>query len=230
MNSQISFKKYLLICSIGFGIGGMIWGLIIFLIGVSAEEAFSIPFSYIFGAVTLSFIGGISLLSVFPKSNRSIGRILQIELFGLLGTVLGFLLANFFSYHSFFIGRTLLPWLFFSHNHKWVELWEKISKTGSSVVGDLWISFILAGFIIGLFYALGLKTKIWPMVWRGGIGFGLGSLLGPIIGNLFGNLFNSLLASYLIAFAVIGAILGLFLAWGAYINIKNQKSKLQTKI
>ncbi|PIW80158.1 MAG: hypothetical protein COZ98_03805, partial [Candidatus Omnitrophica bacterium CG_4_8_14_3_um_filter_43_15] len=98
------------------------------------------------------------------------------------------------------------------------------------LVGDIWLSFCIAGFIIGAFYALGLKTKIWPMVWRGGIGFGLGSLLGPIIGNLFGNLFNSLLASYLIAFAVIGAILGLFLAWGAYINIKNQKSKLQTKI
>ena len=227
MNSQISFKKYLLICAIGFGIGGMVWGLIIFLIGVSAEEAFSIPFSYIFGAVAAGILCGIPISVFFSKN---IKNILKIELLGTTGFILSFLITGILSYYSFFIGSTILSIFTRLLGISDITVNEFINLDPSLVVGDLWLSFMIAGFIIGAFYALGLKTKILPMVWRGGIGFGLGSLLGPIIGNLFGNLFNSLLASYLIAFAVIGAILGLFLAWGAYINIKNQKSKLQTKI
>lgn len=75
-------------------------------------------------------------------------------------------------------------------------------------------TIIFPGLIISLFYALILRSKIWPVFWRGLVGF----ILAPIIilepTNLIGNIFS---------FILIGIILGLFLGWGLYRGQKFEK-------
>jgi len=133
---------------------------------------------------------------------------------GLLGYGVGFAIVGIFSYFLYFCGGLfLLPLGFLME----IETLNKFINLEPNIgLGDFWLVFLFIGAIVGLFYALFLKTKVWALIWRSGLGFALGSLIGPIIGNLLGNLFNSLLVSCLITFALIGVILGLFLSWGIY--------------
>ena len=73
--------------------------------------------------------------------------------------------------------------------------------------------FLLLGIAIALFYALALKTRIWPMVWRGTGGFLIAILIGLILANVMGGS---------LSFALAGIILGLALGWGLY---RGQKPK-----
>ena len=213
---EISFKKYLLSAAIGFGIGGAIWGGILY----SWIPDIDYPLNIV--GILVGLFGGIGL-SIFSKN---IKQILKVSGFGLLGSMIGFIVAFFGIYHLGILGRVpyISPWFLFFSSYAWDELTILEPHLSTS---DYWLNFALAGIFIGLFLAIAFKIKIWSLVWRGGVGFGLGALVGPVIGNLIGNLFNSLLVSYLITFSVIGIVLGLFLAWGIYVNSKNQKSKIK---
>jgi len=206
MNLTISLPKYLLICAIGFGLGGALWGWILFK-GIPEIE---FPFHYL-AIIIMGLFGGVSL-SLFSKSIKEISKTV---LAGFLGFGIGFVMAAIFNYPLYLYGGLLFsiiaaPFINAESLINFVNLSPGIG------IGGFWLVFLFIGVIIGLFYALFLRTKIWSLIWRSGLGFALGSLIGPVMGNLLGNLFNSLLVSYLITFSLMGIILGLFLSWGMY--------------
>ncbi len=206
MNQNISFKKYLLVCAIGFGLGGLIWGWVLY----SELPDLEYPFHFM-AIVIMGLFGGISLVWF----NKSIKQISKSVLAGFLGYGVGFFVGGVLVYPLSLIGTFLLSIVLPSSTN--VNFFELEPNIGITVY---WLLFLLIGAIIGLFYALFLKARIWSLIWRGGIGFALGSLIGPIIGNLLGNVFDSLIISYLVTFALMGIILGLFLSWGIYRNKK----------
>jgi len=205
MNQNISLSKYLLVCAIGFGLGGFLWGWVLY----SELPDLEYPFHFM-AIVIMGLLGGISLVWF----NKSIKQISKSVLAGFLGYWVGFVVVGVFSYYLYLYGGLFLVPL--GYLVKIETLKEFINLEPNIGVGGLWLLFFFTGIIIGLFYSLFLKTKVWPLIWRGGIGFALGSLIGPVIGNLLGNAFNSLIISYLITFALIGIILGLFLSLGVY--------------
>ncbi len=205
MSLNISFKKYLLINAIGFGLGGLLWGWILY------RELPDLEYPFHFMAIiVLGLLGGISLV----WQNKNIKQISKSVLAGFLGYGIGFVTTGVFSYFLYLYGALMLVPLGYLVE---IETLNKYLNLEPNIgIGDFWLIFLFIGIIVGLFYSLFLKVKKWPLIWRGGIGFALGSLIGPVIGNIIGNAFNSLLVSYLITFAVIGVILGKFLAWGVY--------------
>jgi len=206
MNQNISLAKYLLVCALGFGLGGLCWGWVLY----SELPDLEYPFHFM-AIVIMGLFGGISLVWF----NKNVRNISKSVLAGLLGYTVGFIGTGIFVYPLSLIGAFVLSIVLpSSTNESFLELDPSV---GISV---FWLSFMFIGAIIGLFYALFLKAKIWSLIWQGGVGFALGSLVGPIIGNLLGNAFNSLLISYLITFSLMGIILGLFLSWGIYRHTK----------
>ena len=207
MFQNVSFKKYLLTSAIGFGLGGALWG---WSFSLWATRATDFPLT-IPGAVFLTIFGGLGL-SIWSKNIKTILKTVGL---GLMGGILGFFIAFLGIYHLFLAGTLALSIFHFPD-----FFIDSIELIPSLKVGGHWLNFAVAGILIGLFFALALKTKLWPMIWRGGTGFVLGSLIGPIIGNLIGNAVNSLFVSYLVTFSVIGIILGLFLGWGVYKDLR----------
>ena len=203
MDIKTSFKKYLLVNAIGFGLGGLLWGCILY----SELPDLEYPFHFM-AIITMGLFGGISLVWF----NKSIKNISKSVLAGFLGWGVGFVITEILVYPlSLISGFTLSIFIpSFLVDNKLIELGPSI---GISVY---WLIFLIIGLSAGLFYSLFLKTKIWSLIWRGGIGLGLASLVSPVIGNLTGDLFNSVLISYLTTFSLIGIILGIFLSWGVY--------------
>ena len=207
MEKNISLVKYLLVCALGFGLGGLLWGLVLY----SELPDLEYPFHFM-AIVIMGLFGGVSLVWF----NKSVREISKAVLAGFLGYGIGFVAVAVFAYPLYLYGGLFLAPLGYL-----VEigiLKEFINLEPNIGIGGLWLLFFFIGIVVGLFYALFLKTKIWSLIWRGGIGFALGSLIGPVIGNVLGNAFNSLLISYLVTFALIGIILGKFLGWGIYKN------------
>lgn len=205
MQSQVSFLRYLLTSAVGFGIGGAIWG------GWELYQDVSIKYPLTaLGAIIFGITGSLS----FSILSQNIKQGSKVFFLGLIGTILGFLIAGIMIYPLFLWGTSLLI------------IPDKLNdfiKIGTHLkVGAYWLNFAVAGIFIGLFFALAFKTKIWSMIWRGAVGFGLAAIISPIFGNILGNLFKSLFISYIVTFALIGAILGLFLGQGAYktLNLK----------
>jgi len=194
----------------GFGLAGLCWGLILYRRLPDLEY----PFHYAF-VILLAVLGGISLAIL----RWSIKGILKSVAAGFLGYGVGLLVGGFLIYPLYFIGIYLSS-VIFQYLTSPEILNNFLNLKPDITMGDFWLVFLVIGIFAGLSYALFLKIKIWPMVWRGGVGFALGSLIGPLIGNLLGNLFNSLLIAYLATFAFMSAGLGKFLAWGAYKNKK----------
>jgi len=206
MEKNISLAKYLLVCALGFGLGGLLWGLVLY----SELPDLEYPFHFM-AIVIMGVFGGVSLVWF----NKSIREISKSILAGFLGFGVGFVTTGTFVYPLSLISGFLLSTIPFPLLEKEFTVLEpNIYITG------YWLIFLVIGTIASLFYALFLKTKIWSLIWRGGLGFTSGSLIGPIIGNVLGNTFNSLLISYLATFSLIGLILGLFLSWGIYKNKK----------
>ena len=207
MEKNISLAKYLLVCALGFGLGGLLWGLVLY----SELPDLEYPFHFM-AIVIMGVFGGVSLVWF----NKSIREISKSILAGFLGFGVGFIISELFIYPlsiiSGYFSSFLIPSFVVDNNL--VILHPNIYISG------YWLIFLIIGTITSLFYALFLKTKIWSLIWRGGLGFTSGSLIGPIIGNVLGNTFNSLLISYLATFSLIGLILGLFLSWGIYKNKK----------
>jgi len=206
MNTKISFKKYLLINAIGFGLGGLLWGWILY----SELPDLGYPFHFM-AIITMGLFGGISLVWF----DKSIKTILKSVLAGFLGWAVGFVGMVFFIYPSSLYGAFILSIIVSNFIKP-----EYINLDPSIGVGVFWLSFLFIGAVAGLFYSLFLKLKIWSLIWRAGIGLGLASLISPVIGNLIGNACNSLLLSYLITFCLIGIIFGLFLSWGTYLGVR----------
>jgi len=206
MERNISLAKYLLVCALGFGLGGFLWGWLLY----SELPDLEYPFHFM-AIIIMGLFGGLSLVW-FDKSVRNISKSV---LAGLLGFSVGFVATPIVNYFFFMYGITLLSFLPFYFIE--TEILNKFLNLSPNIyIGDMWTIFAFVGAVVGLFYSLFLKTKIWSLIWRGGIGFALGSLIGPVIGNLLGNTVNSLLVSYLTTFCLMGIILGLFLSWGVY--------------
>lgn len=207
MKIETSLSKYLVFCAVGFGLGGLLWGGVLY----GALPDLEYPFHYL-AIIIMSLFGG-TCLSIFSKN---IKQILKTILAGFLGFTIGFVGVAVFSYYLYLYGVFLLLPIDYLIR---IEILNKFINLDPNIgLGSFWLLFLFIGAIIGLFYALFLKTKIWSLIWRGGVGFALGSLIGPILGNITGNLFNSLLVSYLMTFSLVGIILGLFLSWGVYMH------------
>ena len=201
-NTKISFKKYLLIVALGFGLGGALWGWVLYQ-GIPKVQY---PFHFM-AILIMGLLGGISLV-LFSNNIREYSKSV---LAGFLGWGIGFIAGGVLSYPLSIAGGLSLSIIpFFLLEREFIILAPNIYIAG------YWLIFLLIGAIIGLFYSLFLKTKKWAVIWRTAVGLALASIISPIIGNLIGNLFNSLLISYLITFILIGAISGLSLGWGIY--------------
>ncbi len=207
MNTKVGFYKYIFICALGFGLGGLLWGWVLY----SELPDLEFPFHYL-AIIIMGFFAGVSLAWPWKDWKKTAKAVLG----GWLGFGVGFFVTIIFSYPLYLYGGLFLTFipLRIETLNKFLNLYPNIG------IGDLWLVFLLIGAIIGLFFALFLKTKKWPLIWRAGLGFALGSLFGPIFGNIIGGLFGSLLISYLITFFLIGVVLGKSLGWGVY------KSKL----
>lgn len=198
--------RYILTPAIGFGIGGALWGWECFRGTVGAGEVITNPFSYILGILFLGVFGSASLV-LFSKD---IKKIVKVILLGICAWIAGFIAPAMFTYYLFLLGGIVrvLPELFTDSG----TVQEFISLKPSLPVSGFWLEFLFTGMIAGLFYALILKNRIKPMIWKGAGGFALGAIIGPVIGNLLGC--GSLFASYIITFSIIGIILGIFLGLG----------------
>jgi len=209
MNQNISLAKYLLVCALGFGLGGALWGWVLY----SELPDLEYPFHFM-AIVIMGLFGGVSLVWF----NKRVKQISKAVLAGFLGWTVGILLGVVLLYPLALAGGLFLSIVTpsFLIDAKFINLEPDIA------IAAYWLIFLIIGAIIGLFYALFLKVKNWSLIWRGGIGFALGSLISPAIGNLLGNVFDSLLISYLITFSLIGIILGLFLSWGVYLSLRGE--------
>jgi len=207
MNTKIGFYKYIFICALGFGLGGLLWGWVLY----SELPDLEFPFHYL-AIIIMGLFGGVSLAWPLKDWKKTAKAVLG----GWLGWTIGFVVTGIFIYPLSIISGLfsvlVIPSFIIDNN--------LIILDPNIYIGTYLLVFLLIGVIIGLFYALFLKTKKWPLIWRGGIGFALGSLIGPIMGNLIGNALNSLLLSYLVTFSLMGIILGLFLSLGV---LKKQK-------
>lgn len=208
------FKKNMVWPAVGFGVGGLLWGLEAYRGTVGAGETFTNPFSYVLGAVAMAVFGGISLayinqLNGSPSVSRSISsrQTWKIIGLGLIGWLAAFFVPGFLGEWSLAIGSIITP-LIFGIAKLGIDIVPYIILKPSLVIGQLWFHFFIGGLIMGAVYAFLLKTNIIKTALWGGIGFALASLIGPIIGNLIGNLFGSLLVSYLVTFLVIGKAFG----------------------
>ena len=162
--------KHILIPGIGFGIGGMIWGVEII---ESMNQGKEIPiFGYLISNVLLGLFGGL-VLSVFLKKRKQMIKIIS---FGIIGILLGFFIGLIVSYPlGLYLGRMFGVFLF-SFSISPDMLWESITGLDGFLIGDLVFVFALIGFIVGAFYALALKIKVLSLAKYGAIGFALGSL------------------------------------------------------
>ena len=206
MDNIISLKKYLLTVALGFGLGGLLWGVVMYS-GIPDAEY---PFHYS-SAIFISLFGGISLVWFGRKIKEIIKSVLAL----LVGIVVGFLGMVMFMYPLYFCGiyiSSIFMKLIMSADtaKRFFNLEPSIS------IGDFWLMFLIIGLITGLSYSLFFKLKKWSLTWRGGVGFALGSLIAPVIGNSFGFLFDCQMISYLLTFSLMSAIFGVFLAWGVW--------------
>ena len=202
MDKIVSLRKYLLTCALGFGLGGLIWGVVMY----SELPDLEYPFHFM-AILIMGLFGGISL-TLFLKSVKKISKAVLV---GFLGWGVGFVVAGIFSYPLTIVGGFFLSVVLPSSIN--VSFFELEPNIGIAIY---WLLFFFTGTIISLFYSLFFKLKKWSLIWRGGVGFVFGSLIAPVIGNSFGFLLNCQLISYLLTFSLMSAIFGVFLAWGAY--------------
>ena len=216
--------KHILISGVGFGIGGMVWGIEII---KSIHQGKENPiFGYLISGVLLGLFGGL-FLSIFLKKRKQMIKIISL---GIIGVLLGFFIGLVVSYPlGLYFGRMFGVFLF-SFSTSPDMLWESITGLNGLLIGDFIFVFAFIGAIIGIFYALALKIKVLSLAKYGAIGFALGSLIGPIIGNGILNLFGSLFLTYLITFFIICSFLGMFLGIGIYRNSNFKNSKLQNNL
>ncbi|MFY9457497.1 MAG: hypothetical protein WAP23_01015 [Candidatus Spechtbacterales bacterium] len=201
MNKNIAkiFRSRILSAMIFFGIAGAIWGGWD-LYGSTPPADYPLT---IIGAILLGILGGLGL----ALPTRGVKGVLWVVLLGLIGAILGFIAAWVGIYNLSILGIRILA--IFNPPADFANFLALDPKLG---IASYWLNFALVGAFMGLFFAIGLRKKILPMVLRGAFGFGLAAIIGPILGNIIGNLFNSLLVNYILTFLIIGIVLGLSLS------------------
>jgi len=210
---RMSLLKYILVGAIGFGIGGVIWGFILFR---SIPPTVYLPnlFSYTTGGIALGAVGGASLASL----SMGVKKMLRFALFGAIGFFSGFIITAIISYPLFIFGSLFVHmFLLGPESYKW-EFMFRLKP--SLAVGEAVLCFVVAGAIGGFFYGLAEKKNLGSFALHGAIGFGVGSLIAPVFGNLVEMASNSLLAAYVTTFMIIGVILGAFLGRCVYLAEK----------
>jgi hypothetical protein len=198
--------KHILIPGIGFGIGGMIWGISIY----QSDLGISI-FGYLSESLILGILGGIFIALNTKKT-------LRVILLGSIGFLISFIIGAILTYPIGILSIGIIKMIFWRITSP--EGWDSIL-----MIQSFFLVFALIGSIIGAFYAFALKIKVLSLAKYGAIGFALGSLIGPIIGNGILNLSGSLFLTYLITFFIICAFLGAFLGLGIYRNAEMTKEK-----
>lgn len=205
MDNIISLKKYLLTVALGFGLGGLIWGVVMYM-GIPDMAS---PFHYAF-IIALSVLGGVAL----QLYSRNIKEIVKSVSSLFLGLAVGAVGTAIFGYVLYLFGGLFLSPLGYLIKISILKKFLNLSPDIS--VGSFWLFFLIIGLITGLSYSLFFKLKKWSLIWRGGVGFALGSLIAPVIGNSFGFLLDCQLISYLLTFSIMSAIFGVFLGWGVW--------------
>lgn len=185
------FQSRILFAVIFFGLAGVMWGGALY-----AGQHSRYPLTAI-GGLSLAVLGGLGL----GLHAGGIRRVFSVLGLGFGGIIIGFGLAGVNIYPLLIWGTTLFA-VFPS------AIIDLLKLEPDLKVAAYWLNFAVAGAFMGLFFSLGLKEKILPMVLRGAIGFGLAAIIGPILGNIIGNLFNSLFVSYTATFLIIGAVFG----------------------
>lgn len=200
---RINLLKYMVAGAIGFGLGGLIWGL-----SIPTTVHHAVPFTYTAGALALGSLGGVSL-ALFSKDWR---RIVKFALFGSVGFLIGFIIGVIMDYPLFLVGSGFVRMFF---PDKFIILYFCLKP--SLWVGESVFVFAVVGAIGGLFFGLATRKRILASAVAGMLGFGIGSLIAPVIGNLVGMASGSLLAAYVTTFMIIGMILGAFLGRCVYL-------------
>lgn len=94
--------------AIGFGVGSAYWGYYIF--SNFSEGNWGVPFLYGNGALVLGALGGVSLAILCSKD---IKKILVSSLLGVIGFLIGFLIASLLSFPLLLLSPLYLPlWIF----------------------------------------------------------------------------------------------------------------------
>ncbi|RZB29571.1 MAG: hypothetical protein AEth_01082 [Candidatus Argoarchaeum ethanivorans] len=205
--NHASLLKYMLVGAIGFGIGGAIWGFLLFKSIPSMGPGES-PFTHLMDGIVLGAIGGVFLALPF----KDIKKLLLSFLLGAVGFLFAFLIGSILSYPLYFIG----------HFFTWHSLFILRPYL---LIGDLVFVFAVVGAIGGFFYSIALKKKIGPLILAGMLGFAIGSLIGPLVGNFTEMIFESLLGAYVITFLTIGLFTGISFGIGVYFAEKTSISK-----
>jgi len=181
--------KYLLIPAAGFGIGGALLALSDV---ITSVKVIGIKFAIIVLAINF-------FISLFFREIEFFKKVFII-FSGILVWIITLCLGSLWVFLFGFPDYIPKPDLYF---------------------GSLLI-FLLAGLIVCIFYfyvfKFALKSKIWPVFWRGTIGISLACIVNLVNGELFGYSF----VAKIVLFILTGIIVGLFLGWGIY---KGQKLK-----
>jgi len=193
--------------ALGFGLGGLIWGVVMYM-GIPDIES---PFHYAF-IIALSILGGIAL-QWFSKSMKKMAGSVLVVFVGLVIGVVGTAIFQYplYLYSVYSLIAPIEPIVSID-----TPIREFVNLSPDIGIGFFWLMFLIIGIIVGFLYSLFFKLKKWSLTWRGGVGFALGSLIAPVIGNSFGFLFDCQLVSYLLTFSLMSAIFGVFLAWGVW--------------
>ncbi|MDI6896678.1 hypothetical protein [Methanocella conradii] len=88
---KMKWLKYALSGAVGLGVGGAIWGYLIF---SSYVDYLISPFDYFYGAIALGVIGGVAL----ALPSKDLKRILVFPLLGVISFVIGFVIVSISSY------------------------------------------------------------------------------------------------------------------------------------
>ncbi|MBU3924614.1 hypothetical protein KJ854_01620 [Patescibacteria group bacterium] len=214
MDNKISLKKYLLTVALGFGLGGFLWGVVMYRGIPDIEYTFHYSF-----AIALSIFGGIALQWFSKSVKKMAGSILVV----FLALVIGFIVTVVSGYVLYLYGGLFLVPLGYLINISILK--EFLNLSPSISIGSFWAFFLVIGFVTGFSYSFFFKLKKWSLTWRGGVGFALGSLIAPVIGNSFGFLLDCQLVSYLLTFSIMSAIFGVFLGWGVYTTRSDIRSR-----
>jgi len=194
--------KYLLVPAIGFGIGGVLLGLV----GMLVFQDIKI------GVILMGLCGSISLVLL---ENIKVYKKVLVALAGMIiwtavifVYIVGFLLLALPDSPPF--NSVLLNTLMFL------------------------LFFWLGPVVIILFYALSLglllKIRVWPIFWRGIVGFLPAIIVGLILANVVsGELLSSELLTIFSVPALTGTVFGLFLGWGRYRGQQLKETEIQKR-
>ncbi|MBU1255593.1 hypothetical protein KKH35_01850, partial [Patescibacteria group bacterium] len=132
MNTKIGFYKYIFICALGFGLGGLLWGWVLY----SELPDLEFPFHYL-AIIIMGLFGGVSLAWPLKDWKKTVKAVLG----GWLGWFVGFFLAPFLVYYLSIIGVTLLSVITpsFLIDKGFLELKPDISITA------YWLVFLIIG-------------------------------------------------------------------------------------